>query len=321
MVSPADNRLRFGIQTATMHTTWKDILGLWKEADAGEFDTAWLFDHLMPISGSPDGPCLDSWTLLSALALETRNLNIGILVCSNTFRHPVLLAKMATTVDILSGGRLLLGLGAGFYPVEHEAYGIPLPPVKDRMGQLEEALQVVNSLWTQDRVSFAGRYYQLKEAVFNPKPVQKPKPPIIVGGSGEKRLIPIAARYADGWNLTGTHGLPEIVRHKVRVFEESCVASGRNPEEMDKSLATFLYLSHEPAQFLPTIERWGRSRGLSLEEAKERVLLGTPDMVRQRIEELQSCGLNHFILQLVPPFQLDSLRLFRDEVLPQFRTA
>ena len=314
-----EKKIRFGIQTPTMHTTWPDILALWKEADAGGFDTAWLFDHLMPLSGDLNGPCLESWTTLSALALETRNLDIGILVCSNTFRHPVVLAKMATTVDILSGGRLLLGLGAGFYPVEHEAYGIPLPALRDRMGQLEEALQVINSLWTQNRVSFAGRYYRLNDAVFEPKPVQKPKPPIIVGGSGEKRLIPIAARYADGWNLTGSHGTPEIVRHKVRVFEDSCVASGRNPGEMDKSLATFLYLSHEPSQFLPTIERWARSRGLSLEEAKDRVLFGTPDMVRQHIEELRGCGINHLILQLVPPFQIDSLRLFRDEVLPHFR--
>lgn len=256
--------------------------------------------------------------MLSALALETKRLNIGILVSSNTFRHPSLLAKMATTVDLLSGGRLILGLGTGVFPLEHQMYGLPFPPVGERMDRLQETLEVLKFLWTRPGASFRGRYYQLEQALLEPKPAQKPHPPIVIGGRGEKRLIPMAARYADGWNVTGTFAPPEILSRKVRILQDGCREAGREPDEVEISIALFLYLDREPDKYLPAVDRWGQSRGLSPEDARSRVLLGTPSMVCQQIEAFRQVGVTHFILTLPSPMQIEAVRLFGEEVMPFF---
>lgn len=172
-------KIRFGLQVAQQQTTVEELQEVWKEAEALGFDTLWTNDHLLPSVGPTDAANLEAWTLLAAMATVTSRVQIGTMVSSNTFRHPSVLAKMATTIDHLSNGRLVLGIGAGWFEREHEAYGIPFPPLKRRAAELAEALQVITKLWAADpTVSFKGEYYTLAEAPFMPKPVQKPHPPL-----------------------------------------------------------------------------------------------------------------------------------------------
>mgnify|MGYP000630878907 CR=1 FL=1 len=180
-------RLRWGIKTAPQHTTYEAMLDVWQEADRTPvFEHAWLFDHFNPIQGSLDGPCFEGWTLLSALAAQTERVRLGLMVAGNTYRHPAVHAHMAATVDVISGGRLDFGVGAGWNEYEHESMGIPLYAPGERIRRLGEACEITKRLWTQHLTDFDGRYYQLQEARLEPKPIQKPYPPIVIGGSGEQ---------------------------------------------------------------------------------------------------------------------------------------
>ena len=200
----------FGIMTAPMQVDYDDVLRVWREADAiPEIEHAWLFDHLMPIGGDPDGPIFEGWTLLSALAAQTRRLRIGLLVTSNRFRPPAVLAKIATTVDVVSGGRLDFGIGAGSRPShplarrEYEAHGLPYHDAAHAVGSLAEACTVIKRLWTEtEPFDFDGTYVQLKGAFGNPKPVQRPHPPIMIGGRATPTLR-VVAEHADLWNIPG----------------------------------------------------------------------------------------------------------------------
>src|SRR5713226_3780079 len=164
--------IRFGIQTPQQHTSWAEILSLWQETDTLGYDTAWVFDHFLPIFSDPTGPCLEAWTALGALAMATTKVRLGAMVTGNTYRHPAVLAKMATTVDIVSGGRLILGIGAGWFELEHREYGMPFPQVAERLRRLDEALEAIKLLWTGKRANFNGKHFQLRDASFNPKPLQ-----------------------------------------------------------------------------------------------------------------------------------------------------
>jgi F420-dependent oxidoreductase-like protein len=228
-------RLRFGIKTAQQHTNYADMLAVWRAADAVEvFEHAWLFDHFIPIAGDPDGPCLEGWTLLAALAAQTRRIRVGHMVNGNTYRHPAVLANMGATLDIISNGRLDMGIGAGWNELEHTSYGIELLPPGKRLSQFEEACEVIRLLWTQKYADFEGTYYQLKQARCEPKPVQRPYPPIVIGGSGERRTLRIVAKYADVWNFAG--GPVDQFRHKLAVLEEHCRAVGREFASIEKSV-------------------------------------------------------------------------------------
>ena len=187
--------IRFGLQAAQQQITVAELKEVWKEAEALGFDTLWVHDHLLASVGPPEGSELEAWTLLAAMAAETSKVKIGAMVSSNTFRHPAILAKMATTVDLLSNGRLVLGIGAGWFEREHQAYGVPFSSVKDRAKALGESLEVITKLWTANpTASFKGEYYTLVDAPFMPKPAQKPHPPIMIGGIGEKRILPLVAK-------------------------------------------------------------------------------------------------------------------------------
>ena len=226
-------RLRFGIKTAQMGGPFEAMREAWLEADRLGFDTAWGHDHLLN-QNNPAAPEDEGWTALAALLALTRRIRGGLMVTANTFRHPGVLAKMATTVDRISGGRLLMGLGAGWFEDEHEQYGLPLPPVGERLQRLEEACQVLKALWTEPRATFEGRYYRLRGAFHEPKPVQRPHPPLVIGGKGEKVLLRIAARYADEWNIPS--GTPDEFRHKGQVLDQHCRAVGRDPVTIERSV-------------------------------------------------------------------------------------
>jgi F420-dependent oxidoreductase-like protein len=225
--------IRFGIQVPQQNTTWPEMLSLWQEVDTLGYDTAWVFDHFMPIFSDPTGPCLEGWTALSALAMASSKVRIGVMVTGNTYRNPAVLAKMATTVDIVSAGRLILGIGAGWFALEHQQYGIPFPSMGGRLQRLDESLEMIKLLWTREHANFAGRHYQLQDASFNPKPLQKPHPPILVGATGENIALGIVARHAQMWNCFGT---PEVLRHKIERLTDHCERIGRDPATIEKSV-------------------------------------------------------------------------------------
>ena len=203
--------LRVGVVTAQQHCTWPELAETWTLIESLGFDTAWVYDHLLPGQhsasltgyGNPDGACLEAWTLSPDWRARTQRLRIGVLVTAATFRHPVVLAKQATTLDHLSDGRLELGLGAAWNAAEHRAYGIPFPPPAERVDRLAESLEIIRLLWTVDHPTFFGRFYQLDNAPFAPRPVQQPHPPIVVAAK-RPRMLGVAGRYADNWNMSGT---------------------------------------------------------------------------------------------------------------------
>src|SRR5213080_5422338 len=193
--------MRFGIKTAPQHTTWTAMLDVWRAADDIElFESAWNFDHFYPIFSDPTGPCLEGWTMLAAMAQATRRIRIGCQVTGMIYRHPAVLANMAATVDIISGGRLELGLGAGWNQHECDAYGIRLPPLRERFDRFDEGVEAIIGLLSQETATLDGRYIKLTDARCEPKPVQRPHPPITIGGRGRTRTLRTAARLAQQWN-------------------------------------------------------------------------------------------------------------------------
>ncbi len=221
---------RFGI-VRNQNLSWPTLDRHWQVFEALGFDSIWHADHFQRPS-LPEEPFLEGWTLLAAMAMRTTKSRIGILVCSNTFRHPPLLAKQAVTVDHMSGGRLELGLGTGWYKPEHERFGVPYPETPELVGRFEEAVVLIDKLLRQDVTTFDGTYYQVREAPFRPAPLQQPRPPLTLGAHGP-RMLRIAARYADRWNSYGTS---DQIRERNARLDESCAEIGRNPDEIIRSL-------------------------------------------------------------------------------------
>jgi F420-dependent oxidoreductase-like protein len=226
--------MRFAFKTAPQNTTWADMLAVWQEGDRIEaFESGWSFDHFYPIFGDSTGPCLEGWTTLAALAQATRRLRLGVLVTGIHYRHPAVLANMAAAIDIVSNGRLELGLGAGWNEEESGAYGIELGSPRERSDRFEEACQVIIGLLSQETTTFDGTYYQLTDARNEPKGPQRPHPPICIGGNGEKRTLRTTARYAQHWNFLG--GPVEEFARKRDVLHAHCADVGRDPREITLS--------------------------------------------------------------------------------------
>ena len=225
--------MRYGLKLS-QHASISQLRAVWRIADDAGFDHCWCMDHLATIGGRDDGEIFEAWALLAGMAVATSRTRIGCAVTGNTYRHPGLLAKAAVTVDHLSGGRLEFGLGAGWAENEHLMLGLPFGTAGDRADWLEESCQVLRSLWTAERTTFAGKHYQLTNAVAEPKPVQRPHPPIWIGGSGRQRTLRIAARHADVWNASG--GSPDEVAELSAVLDERCAEIGRDPGEIRRSV-------------------------------------------------------------------------------------
>jgi F420-dependent oxidoreductase-like protein len=223
--------MRLAFKTAPQHTNWHDMLDVWRAADDIElFESGWLFDHFYPIYSDSTGPCLEGWVTLTALAQATKRLRLGTLVTGIHYRHPAVLANMVATLDIVSEGRLEVGIGAGWNEEESGAYGIPLGTPKDRSDRFEEACEVIVGLLSEETTSFRGTYYELTDARCNPKPIQRPHPPICIGGNGEHRTLRTAARFAQHWNFLG--GTVEEFAHKRDVLHQHCADLGRDPAEI-----------------------------------------------------------------------------------------
>jgi len=223
--------VRFAFKTSPQQTTWAEMLAVWKAADDIEvYESGWNFDHFYPIFDDPTGPCLEGWTTLAALAQATTRLRLGTMVTGIHYRHPAVLANMAAAVDIISGGRLELGVGSGWNEEESGAYGIELGTVTERFDRLDEACQVLIGLLSQETTDFDGRFYQLTAARNEPKGPQRPHPPICIGGGGEKRTLRITAKYAQHWNFPG--GTPADFARKRDVLAAHCAEVGRDPKEI-----------------------------------------------------------------------------------------
>jgi F420-dependent oxidoreductase-like protein len=233
--------MRFAFKTSPQNTTWEDILTVWRAADDIEvFESGWTFDHFYPIFSDPTGPCLEGWLTLTALAQATKRLRMGVLVTGMPYRHPAVLANMAATLDIISGGRLELGIGAGWNEEEAGAYGIDLGTLTERFDRFDEACEVITGLLTDRTTTFDGRYFQLRDAYCEPKAVQRPHPPICIGGTGERRTLPAVARWAQHWNHPGAS--PSDWLAKRQVLEACCAEIGRDPSE----ITTSMHLSYSP---------------------------------------------------------------------------
>jgi F420-dependent oxidoreductase-like protein len=227
--------MRFAVKTRPEHITWTRMRDLWIAADGIDlFESAWSWDHFYPLTGDLDGPNLEAWTSLAALAQATRRIRVGVQVTGMIYRHPAVLANMAATVDVISDGRLELGLGAGWNRLECDAYGIELPPLKERFDRFDEGVQVIVGLLSQEHTDFDGRYFTLTHARCEPKPVQRPHPPITIGGRGPKRTLRAAARWAQQWNAITES--PQQWASLKPVLLEHCAAVGRDPSEIECSV-------------------------------------------------------------------------------------
>jgi len=238
---PVSLEPRFGLFMSQANKPLAQVLDEFTTAEELGFDHAWLVDHLVDTAGPPENPCLEAWTLLAAIAARTTRIRLGVLVSSNTFRHPSLLLKQAVTVDHVSEGRLVLGIGTGWHEDEHRRYGIPMPSAVERVDRLEEAVQIARLLMSEPSVTFRGTYYQLEDAVFEPRPVQPDGIPILIAAH-RPRMIAIAARYADQWDTfpelpgTATEGVTESIADRIARFEAAGRAAGRDPSTVRRSL-------------------------------------------------------------------------------------
>ena len=279
--------MRFGVFTSLAAHTWPGVLDLWRHIESTAWDIACVTDHFMPNTRDREGPVLESWSTLSALAALVPRMKVGTIVLGNTYRHPAVVAKMAAQVDIISEGRLLLGLGAAWQRNEHEAYGIPFYTMRERLERLDEACEVIRSLWTERRTNFKGRYYQLTDAPLDPKPVQKPHPELMIGGGGERVTLRIVAKHADHWNVWGG---PKVLAHKSAILEQHCTGVGRDSKTITRSVNMPLLISDKKDEADRLAETVAKRMGLDLADARDTCLAGTPSQIQEKLHELRAAG-------------------------------
>jgi F420-dependent oxidoreductase-like protein len=284
------------------------------------FDSFWVMDHFHQISvvGKQEDPMLEGWTTISVLAGITSKIKLGTLVTGVIYRHPTVLAKMGATLDVLSKGRLFMGIGAAWNQEESLAYGIPFFPNRERLLRLEEAIQIIRKMWTEEPVvTFSGKYYQVNNAYCNPKPIQKPSPPIMVGGSGERQTLKIIAKYADACNLFGS---AETIKRKLNVLKEHCKNVGRDYDSILKTKLGFIVIDNDREMVQKRVQQI--SKVMPEEQVGEFAIYGTPEDVLKQIELLEEVGIHYLIVDLEPNRELEALEIFGDSIIKKTsRTA
>lgn len=263
---------------------WQSVLEVSVHAEATGWDGVWFADHFMPNTGDMSAPVLECWAVLAALASAVGRVRIGSLVSGNTYRHPAVVANQAATVDRISGGRFVLGIGSGWQLNEHRAYAIPFYDTNERLSRLGEACQVIKMLFSEERANFAGTHFTLVEAPLEPKPLQHPLP-LLIGGGGERVTLRIAARYADEWNTWGT---PEVIAHKADVLERHCLDIGRDPGTIRRSAQAVLVMSDDPERV--------RQASAAASAAGLPVLGGTVAEVADAVTDYAAVGVDEFIV-------------------------
>jgi F420-dependent oxidoreductase-like protein len=311
--------MRFGVFTSMAFQTWPGLLDLWRHLERTRWDIACVTDHFMPNTKEREGSMLESWSSLSALAALVPRMRVGTIVLGNTYRHPSLVAKMAAQVDIISEGRLLLGMGSGWQENEHEAYGIPFYTMRERLERLDEACEVLRALFTQRRSDYKGRYYQLSDAPLDPKPVQSPYPEIMIGGGGERVTLRIVAKHADHWNVWGG---AKVIAHKGKILDEHCAAVGRDPKAIRRSGNMVLLITDNKDQIDKMAETIGARMGAHAADPRDTCLAGTPAQIRDQLHQLREAGADTlFITTLFRPMAelRPDLDRFMNEIAPEFR--
>ncbi len=278
------------------------------------FTSGWFYDHFHPVPRPGPFPVFECWTMTTAIAAVTSKLRIGQMVTCNSYRNPAMLAKMAACVDVLSKGRLEFGIGAGWYEHEYSGYGYSFPNAATRIRMMDEALQVIRLLWEEEYVTFHGQFYDLSGAYCSPKPVQKPRPPVTVGGGGEQLTLRSAAKHADRSNFFGE---PQEFARKSRILDEHCRAVGRNPEEIERSYSEVVVTAEDPAQAERKAAVYAKRLGQSLADYQDRNLVGSYDEVASYFKQYLDVGVTYFVVYLPGAYEIEPVERFAREVIPR----
>ncbi|GHO67615.1 LLM class F420-dependent oxidoreductase [Ktedonobacter sp. SOSP1-52] len=284
-----------------------------QEAEALGFDSIWLFDHFHTVPTPTQEPTFECWTSTAALARDTKRVRIGQMVSCNSYRNPALLAKMASTVDVLSHGRLDFGIGAGWYEHEYNAYGYPFPDGPTRLRQLRDAVRIIKSMWTDEEAVFEGKFHQVRGAINQPKGAQKPHIPLLIGGGGEKVTLKLVAQYADACNIG--HLDNEGLARKFAIIKDHCEEVGRDYNEIRRTVLFNCAIAETDEEALAKSEYY--KRNIPSGRLREQALVGTPDAISKRLAEIEQAGAQELIIFLQDAAQLTSLRLFAQECLPK----
>ncbi len=278
-------------------------------ADELGFESAWLVDHFHTIPRPSQEVTFECWTSTAALARDTKRIRIGQMVTCNGYRNPALLAKMASTVDVLSHGRLNFGIGSGWYEHEYKAYGYDYPDAPERLRYLREAVQIIQAMWTQEEASFEGKYYQIRGAINQPKGVQKPHIPMLIGGGGEKVTLKLVAQYGDACNVEGDM---ETIKHKFHVIKEHCQNIGRDYESIRRTVTGFCLIRETDEQAQTALPPAVLQR---LGDRINSVIIGSPDTIRKRLAEYEEAGVQELLLVFLDAITLQSVNLFAQEFI------
>jgi F420-dependent oxidoreductase-like protein len=285
-------------------------------ADKIGFDSLYAYDHLIPFfKDDIEKNIFECFTLLSATATITKRIKIGQIVTCNSYRNPALLAKMVSTLDVISNGRMELGIGAGWYEKEYLAYGYDFPPHIERIKRLDESLSIIKGMWTKKSVSYVGQYYKLKDAICNPKPIQKPHPTIMVGGSGEKYLLKVVAKHANRYNIF--FGTPHEMKRKITILKDHCSKIGRDHKEIQYSVVLPCIITESGEDIKQVAARYKR-RDITVDQYLDFVAggitIGTPEKIINGLNQYIELGVSHFIIQF-KGLNNSMLKLFRSQII------
>ena len=312
--------MKFGLHIGQQNIGVDELRRLWRWADTAGFDWVDVWDHFYeapPVDG--EGSCFEATTCMAAIACETQNVRIGVLVLGMNYRHPAILANALCTIDQLSGGRLEIGLGAGWHEPEYRAYGIPFRPIKERLDMLEEGVQVVRKLTTEPRANFAGKYFQLENAACNPKPIQV-RPRIWVGGNGEKRTLRIAARHADGWNTPYTSA--DEFKRLSGVLDAWCGKEGRDPATIERNENLSFHMAASPAHVAKAEQHFKDTWGPAADAFRSRgVVVGLPSQAIDLVGRYADAGAARVNIAIRPPVDWDALEAWSKDVIPAFQDS
>jgi len=307
-------RVEFGVMLRQQKIDFSKIRDTAQVCDELGYHSVWFYDHLLGMGGV-DVDIYEAWTLMSALSAVTDNIKLGTMVLCNSFRHPALLAKMASTLDVISNGRLEFAIGAGWFEPEYKAYGLEFPSTIVRIEQLAESVNIIKSMWTQEKTSFKGKYYQITDSYCNPKPIQKPYPAISIGGSGEKYLLRTVARHADEWNCPATSA--EDFDHKLEILSKHCNDVGRDVNNINISQQTVCVLADSREQLHDKLTQ-GEKRYGFFGNIEKFGIVGTPEDCIKKISENYSKGIQKYTIFFSDIMNQNTLEFFAKDVMCEF---
>lgn len=308
------SRIDFGVMLRQKKIEYSEIRETARLCDELGYHSVWLYDHVLGM-GAIEMDIYEAWTLMAALAEATENIRIGTMVLCNSFRPPALLAKMGATLDVISGGRLELALRAGWFEPEYRAYGYPYPSARTRIEQLAESVKIIRAMWTEEKPSFQGKHYRIEEAYCNPKPVQKPHPPIMIGGAGGKYLLRVVAELADEWNCPANHA--EAYDGKLEILKGHCRDVGRDIKEIRISQQTVCVLAKDEEELAEKLPKAQRRYGF-FGNIESFGIVGTPKRCIEKIKENEEKGITKYSIFFSDIMNPDTLRLFAEEVMSAF---